>query len=426
MKLGRLVAREIFHRKLNFSLSLLGAAVAVVSVLATLALLRAHDAQTGEILSKMEESTSTEMAKLQDEIRKSMKGLGFNIYIFPEEQNLSEVYEKGYASKTMPEGYVTKLAESKIVTVNHLLPSLTRQLIWPEKKRTVVLIGIRGEVPLAHRDPKSPLIDPVSEGELVLGYELHNSLELQEGDKVVFKGRDFIISKTHPPRGSVDDITIWMNLTECQDLLGVGRHINAIQALECNCSTVDRLGEIRAELLEILPGTQIIETGSTALARAEARNTAAATARKQIATTRDERANLKRERENFASFLLPFAVVLSMVWIAILTFTNVRERLGEIGILRAIGVKSHTILAAFLGRAVLAGLTGAALGAVITLALGPLLRDSILHGATPTDLIRTTEWIAVVAAAPLLACLASWIPAFSASQRDPADVLRND
>ena len=110
--------------------------------------------------SAMEEKFTKEMKVYEDSVRKTMKGLGFNIFIFPEGQELGEVYTQGFASKTMPESYTAKLAESKIVTVNHLLPSLTRKLKWPEKERTVILIGIRGEVPIAHRDPKKPLIDP--------------------------------------------------------------------------------------------------------------------------------------------------------------------------------------------------------------------------------------------------------------------------
>lgn len=426
MKLSRLVTREILHRKLNFFLSLLGAAAAVVSVLATLAMLRAHDAHTESIIAGMEEGTRLEMKKLEDEIRKSMKGLGFNIYIFPADQEMSEVYAQGYASKTMPESYVAKLAASKIVTVNHLLPSLTQQLKWPERERTVILIGIRGEVPIAHIDPKSPLIDPVDKGKLVLGYELHHSLGIAPGDAVAFMGRDFIVDKCHDERGSKDDITIWMNLGECQELLEKEGQINAIQALECNCATLDRLGEIRAELMQILPDTHIIETGSTALARAEARNTAKATADKQIADAAAERARLKKEREKFASVLLPMVTVFSMIWIGILTFTNVRERIGEIGILRALGVKRRTILIAFLGRAFAAGLIGAALGVAVALVAGPVFRDQLFHGSPLASLLKTSEWLAPIVAAPLLASLAAWIPALDAAQRDPADVLRHD
>lgn len=419
MTVSRLIFREIGHRKVNFLLSILGAAVAVGVVLVVIATLRSYDRQTEALITEMEAKTEAEMNQLEDEIRKSMKGLGFNIFIFPEGQELSEVYAEGFASRTMPEEYVTRLAESPIVTINHLLPSLTKKLEWPEQKRTVVLIGVRGEVPFSHRDPKKPLIDPVERGTLVFGYELHRSLGLEKGDAVTFLGKDFTVSDTYPARGSKDDITIWMNLGECQDLLDLQGQINAIQALECNCATVDRIGEIRAELGEILPDTQIIETQSTALARAEARNQAAATAKAQIEQQRAERARMRTERQKLAGWLLPVVGIASMAWIGLLAFLNVRERLPEIGILRAIGVKGGTILGAFLGRAALAGFAGGLVGMLIAMVLQGFLQSE-------SGLLHSGEWLVAVIAAPVLACLAAWLPSLAASQRDPAEVLRHD
>ncbi len=426
MKLSRLVTREIFHRKMNFFLTLAGVSLAVTCVLATLAAMRSYDLNSDKIIAKMEADTQAQMKKLEDDIRKTMKGLGFNIYIFPKDQDMSEVYDQGFASKTMPEEYATTLANSKIVTVNHLLPSLTQKLEWPEKKRTVILIGVRGEVPLAHRDPKSPLIDPVKKGELVIGYELHRSLEIKAGDEVTFKGKKFKVGKAHPERGTKDDITIWMNLTECQELLGKVGRINAIQALECNCATLDRLGEIRAELMEILPDTQITETGSTALARAESRNKAKETAKEQIAAAKANRAQMSKEREKFAGILLPIVLLFAMVWIAMLALMNVRERVTEIGVLRAIGVSAGIILSAFLSRAVLAGLLGAITGVVDFALIYPIVKERFFQGVAMSEVVSGSEWIVALLAAPILAAVSAWLPSLMAAQKDPADVLRHD
>lgn len=426
MKLSRLVTREIIHRKMNFFLTLFGVALAVSCVLATLAAMRSYDLNSDKIIAKMEADTQEKMKKLEDDIRKTMKGLGFNIYIFPKDQDMSEVYDQGFASKTMPEEYATILANSKIVTVNHLLPSLTQKLEWPEKKRTVILIGVRGEVPLAHRDPKSPLIDPVKEGELVLGYELHRSLEIKAGDEVVFKGKKFKVGKAHPERGTKDDITIWMNLTQCQELLDKKGQINAIQALECNCATLDRLGEIRAELMQILPDTQITETGSTALARAESRNKAKATSQQQIAAAKANRVQMSNEREKFAGVLLPIVLLFAMVWIAMLSLMNVRERVTEIGVLRAVGVSAKIILSAFLARAVLAGLLGAFVGVADFAICFPFAKDRFFHGIAMGELVTNSEWIVLLVAAPGLAAVSAWLPSLMAAQKDPADVLRHD
>ena len=426
MKLSRLILREILHRKMNFALAVLAVAMAIGCVLATLAVLRAHDQYADRVIAKMETDTEAEMKKLENGIRKTMKGLGFNIYLFPKDQDLSEVYDRGFASKTMPETYVTTLANSKIVTVNHLLPSLTQKLEWPEKKRTVILIGIRGEVPLAHRDPKSPLIDPVDEGELVLGYELHHSLGIASGETVVFKGQTFTVRETYRKRGSKDDITMWMNLSQCQELLGQQGRINAIQALECNCATLDRLGAIRAELLKILPDTQIIETESTALARAEARNKAKATAKKQIATAKENRIQMSESRARFAGVLLPIALLFSMTWVAMLAWMNVRERVSEIGVLRAIGVNSTTILATFLSRAALAGLLGSLIGMMAFLLVHSFVKETFFEGVSLREVIRPIQAVMLLMAAPLLAAASAWLPSLLAAQKDPAEVLRHD
>ncbi|NNE94255.1 MAG: ABC transporter permease, partial [Verrucomicrobiales bacterium] len=409
MKLSRLVSREIAHRKGNFALSLFGVALAVACVVATICLLGAHQQHTVSILDQMKSDTEADMAKLEDEIRKSMKGLGFNIYIFPKGQEMAEVYAEGFASKTMPEEYVTTLANSEIVTVNHLLPTLTRKLKWTEQNdRTVIVIGIRGEVPIAHRGPnqKKPLLFPVEKGKLILGYELAKGTGLQAGDKTEFLEREFEIEKTHAERGTKDDITIWMNLEEAQEMLELPGQINAIQALECNCATIDRLGEIRAELMEILPETHIIETQSTALARAEARNLAKATAQKKLADTQRELQNLGEERERFAGILLPLATVAAMIWIGLLALMNVRERVSEIGILRAVGVKSGKIFSAFLTRAGLAGLIGAVLGLAGFAAVYPILSDRLFQDQPLAGLMTTQYWIVPLIAAPVLAALA--------------------
>ena len=269
-----LTLREISHRRGNFLLGALAVGVAVTSFAATLVRLRAFDAATEDQLREFDQRTAAEMATLEDEIRRSMKGLGFNIFIFPAGQDLDEVYAEGYASKTMPEAYVERLAASEVVKINHLLPSLTQKVMWPEQRRTILLIGTRGEVPIGEGPVKKPLIDPVAAGRAVLGYELHHSLGLRPGDGITLMGQTFTIDRPHSQRGSADDITIWLNLAEAQQLLSKPEEINAILALECNCASVDRIAEVRAEIQNILPDTVVIEKESTALARAEARNTA--------------------------------------------------------------------------------------------------------------------------------------------------------
>jgi len=292
MNLTHLILRELRHRWPGFLLSVAMAALSTAAVLWVHRALADHRERAAAAEAQVQANTEEQVAALDNHIRKQMKGLGFNIHILPQGQALADVYDKGYASETMPESHVQTLADSKIVTINHLLPRLIRKTEWTERKRQVIVIGIRGEVPLAHKDPKKPLLDPVAPGTLVLGHELHRSLELKPGDRVAFRGKPFEITTCHPERGNADDITLWMNLGESQAMFELPGQINEILALECNCASVDRLGEVRKEIGAILPGTQVIEKESQAPGRTHAGRQPAAAAGRPARAGRHRRAEL--------------------------------------------------------------------------------------------------------------------------------------
>ena len=402
MTFWRLVTREILYRKLNFALGVISVLVAVGCLVGALSLLRAHDARSQQ-----------QMAELNDAMRREMKKLGFNVRILPKGQNLADLYATDYASKFMPEDYARTLAESRIMTVRHLLPSLRQKAEWPEQgNRVVILVGVRGEVPVMHRAPKQPIIYPVPPGTAILGYQLHKSLGIAEGDTLSLHGKQLKAHKCYAERGTKDDITIWLNLEEAQALLGREGQINEILALKCHCEGTDLLA-IRNEIQRILPETQVVEFATKAMARAKARDAAA------VAATATRTAMAR-----FASWLIPLVTLGSIVWIGVLAFANVRDRRPEIGILRAIGVGARRVFLIFLAKALLFGLVGAFLGYGAGLAVG-WLWGRAPGGGSSQVLFDPILLVAVLVLAPLLACLASWIPALLAAQQDPAVVLRD-
>ncbi len=268
MTVWRLVIREICHRKLSFLMGVISVTTAVACLIGAQALLQADRVITEHLLAQKQSEVALAIAAregvvkqagadLEDAMRKHMLGLGFNILILPQAQSRSELLLNGMTA-TMPESYVDKLGQSDIVTVNHLLPSVTRRVLWPEQDREVILIGTRGEVPIQHRESKKPLLEEVAEGKMVVGYEIGKELGLKVGDTVLFQKQELTISATHPARGSSDDVTVWINLRQAQEVLGMQNLINAILALECECAG-DRISAVRAEIEAILPGTQVIE-----------------------------------------------------------------------------------------------------------------------------------------------------------------------
>ena len=133
MSLWRLVVKEILHRKVNFGLGVVSVIVAVACLVGALTLLRAHDVRTDQIVASREAETKEKMRKLEDDYRKIMKKLGFNVLILPKDQDLGDLYAEDYVSKYMPEEYVERLAKSGIMSIRHLLPSLQQRLTWRDK-----------------------------------------------------------------------------------------------------------------------------------------------------------------------------------------------------------------------------------------------------------------------------------------------------
>lgn len=403
MSVWRLILQEIAHRKLNALLALLSVAVAVGCFVGAVTLLQA------------DELTAKEAGKqLEDEMRKITKGLGFNIVVLPEQEDLQQFTLTGIPQESMPESLVAKLAESEIVTVNHLLPVVTRRMEWPETKKEIILTGTRGEVPLAHRALKKPLQDQVPAGTMILGYQLGRQLELKAGDTTTLMEREFKVSKVREELGDQQDSTVWVNLKEAQEMLGMQNMVSAILALECNCQTVDRVAEIRADIAGILPGTKVIERGSKALARAEARNNA-----KKVADEKLE------QHEHMASIMLPLVLLSCGVWIGFLSMLNVRQRTTEVGILRALGLTSTQVVWLFLGKAIALGLIGALVGYAIALAV------TVPFATIPTELASSAlilPWVfgAAIVLAPCLSAIASWVPSLLAARQDPAVVLQGD
>lgn len=403
MNLRHLIVREILHRKGSFLVGTLSIVAAAGCLVGALLALEAHDLRTRE-----------EMRDLEDAYRKITKKMGFNVLILPGEQDLGRLYADDYASSYMPEEYVTRLAESEIVTINHLLPSLQEKLIWPEERRTVIVIGTRGEVPILHRDPKRPLLEAVPRESAVLGYELHHSLGLDVGDTIRFLGRELTVSKLHGERGTKDDITIWLHLEEAQELLEKEGRINAILALECHCAG-DRITAVRTEIEGILPDVKVVEQASKAKARADARDRAAQAA-----------AGARREHEAFAAVLVPLVLAGACFSIGLLALANARDRAPEVGILRALGLGTKDIARVFLGKAAVMGLVGGGIGCLAGFFIGIVWGDVGLDAAAAAEFLQPALLLllAVLAGAPLVAMAAAWMPAVIASRQDPAEVLR--
>ena len=149
--------------------------------------------------------------------------------------------------------------------------------------------------------------------------------------------------------------------------------------------------------------------------------------------TKARREKMQGNMETLAAVMTTLVVLASAIWVGLLALANVRERVTEIGVLRALGRSSARIAALFLGKAVLLGVAGAAVGFLLGASVGFLLGTETTRwlGFTPlytaASYFRFPYQMAVLAlfGAPFLSAVASYLPTLSAITQDPAVVLRD-
>jgi len=429
MGFGKLLFREIAYTKTNFALGCFAVCAAAAGVVAAFAILDIHDDATKALLKLKVEETEKRVAGFNDDMRKITKKLGFNVLILPENQNLEDFYSDTFASKYMPENDVKKLAASRIVTVRHLLPTLESKTRWPERGRTIILTGIRGEVPLLFRSPKTPIIKAVKPGSVVVGSVLAQKAKLRQGQDILFMGKRFTVAKVNPERGDRSDIAMWMDLERAQELLGKKGLINGIFALECKCSG-SGIEAVRRDIAKILPGVKVIGFANKAEARRAARDSAEREAKAEIAHIRETRSAVRRNLERVAAALLPSLIAIAALWLAALSFSNARSRRYEVALLAAIGVPSKGVFGLFIARAAILALFGAVAGVAGGLAIAVAAAAAMAPGKTFAEIIpmalEPTRILGVVILAPVLAMAASWAAAGEAARRHPSDILREE
>jgi putative ABC transport system permease protein len=401
----KLVLSEILYRPLNFLLGLLAVAAAATLFVAGPVLIDAHARQTDATL-----------AKLQDQTRKLMLTMGFNLMIVHKDVNLADFWADDFASRDLPQHYVTELADSpKLEHVRHLVATLQKKIEW--RKRKVLLVGYLKETPQKHFADKKPMGYDIKPGEAFLGYELWHSADppLKEGDQIDILGRSFKVARCQKEKGGKQDIEISLNLADAQQLLGTPDRVTQIMAVGCQCEG-ERLKTIRKELAAVLPDTQITEHETIATVRAEQRDQEEQ-ARRQVQGT----------LEDLAAVVTPLVVLVCGVWVGMLAWLNVRERRVEIGLLRALGKSSRYIAGLFLGRSMLLGVLGGGsgyfLGRFVAQKIGAYVPDYRVEGQFLSPAYDVLLW--TVLGAPLVCAVASYLPTLRAVLQDPAVVLRD-
>lgn len=415
-----LLLAEIRYRKTNFLLAVVAVTIAASLYVAGPMLVDGYSRETHARVAEAEARTSKTLAELEDQTRRLMRDLGFNLMIVHRDTDMSDLWSADFATSDMPQEYVNRLAKDQRLTlITHLVATLAGRVTWENRK--VLVVGYQPETTQPHIKEKKPMGYTIEPGAVLLGYELHGQRKV--GDTIEVAGRKFKIAKLVDEQGSKDDITIAMHLSDAQAVLNKAGRVNQIMALGCNCAG-SNLPNIRKQLTSILPDTHITEFRTKALARAEQRAAVADQEKKILENLATTRGQVQQSLETLAGVLTPLVVLGCAIWVGLLALANVRQRRSEIGLLRALGKRSSTIVSLLLGKALLLGLVGALLGFALGSAVGQALGTRALEVSGVYLSWKAGSFVYLLIGAPLVAAVASYLPALTALSEDPAAALR--
>lgn len=425
MSIWLMIWREIVYRKLNFLLGLAGVIGAVGILIGMLTSLEIHDARSERLIATKLAETKTTRAVLSNDVRKAMQQLGYNAIILPKDQPLGDWYAEDYASKTMPASTATILATTKGL-VDRYVSQLRRKIKWPERKWTIIVVGLGHEHVLdTSVCDNIPLVDTIEPGTCVVGHELQAAVGLETGQTIKLQNRTFRIARCKNELGTKDDISIWLDLKEAQELLDLPDAINEILLVE-HLSIWGNLAELRRRVAELLPNCQVIEIESETMSRAHARVKVAEEAAATLAQEREKRSLLQSARIRMLTKLVPLASLVCAVWIGLLVYSNVRDRRQETGTLMAIGFPASDVRTLFVAKSLIMGILGGLLGFILGGAVALRIESRAADMSALNMTVAIEYFLLAILAGAAMCLVGSWVPVRAAMALDPAEVLHEE
>ena len=433
MSIWSIIGKEVRYNRANFVIGLVCIAVALGIVVGAITLLSAHDIMTEQIVEAKERETREAMTELEDDYRLMMRDMGHNVLVLHADQSTEELRMRGAPDTYMPEEYVFELSTGGIENLNHLFPILQERATWPEKEREVIFSGTMGQVPNFEKPQflddegryRNPIRETLPEGAIEVGHEVAESENLSVGDTVTLFDEEFTVQGVHSRKGNDDDVMVWVDLDRVQEWFDRDGQINGILALECVCD-FEQFGMVEEEVRQILPDTQVLEFGTILRARFEARARAEEIHEAAVQQEEEYREQLGAQRAGLVRIMVPVVLLGAAVWIFFLILNNVKERQGEIAIMRTVGVGQGKIMGIFLVKAGLMGIAGALIGYLAGMIGGAAWEGIPIWQAEFGRLISPALAGLVLIGAPVLTIIAGWIPAMKAAQVDPAVILREE
>jgi putative ABC transport system permease protein len=251
------------------------------------------------------------------------------------------------------------------------------------------------------------------------------------GDSVNILGKDFTVIGIHGTSSVTDRLTLYMNLSDAQEITNNTGYITSIRVFTQSSDVVSQVSNVISSLHPELTVT----TGQERLSQLESLQTTYTSA------LANAQASVDQTEATAVEEIIVVVAATSLIVLFVMLYT-VRERTKEIGTLKAIGFSNMNVMGQFMVEGILlsmiAGVVGIAIGVIAAPTLSALLLPSInLFGSGSgggTVFTRNVLSSAVAlnpelvlfafGVAILLGALGSLYPAWRAAKIRPAEAMK--
>jgi putative ABC transport system permease protein len=140
----------------------------------------------------------------------------------------------------------------------------------------------------------------------------------------------------------------------------------------------------------------------------------------------DARENQRVMMNKYGAFIIPFIIISCLLVTALLFYQNVNIRSREVGLLKALGNSSYSIIFLILFKAFLLGLAGGILGFFIGNWIAEYFGKEIFRFTAMNIKPVWSVFYYTIVLFPLLWMLSSWVPALIATKIDAARTLSKE
>jgi putative ABC transport system permease protein len=333
-----------------------------------------------------------------------MKNLGHNLLILPVDADALAFHTCSDQQIPFDESTCREMARHRKLASKYYANVLQARI--RVRGIDAVLTGMEPILRGDETPEKSHLFDVIPPDAALLGAEIAGELKLGEGDSLSVLGRPFSVSRVHPPRGTIDDYRVWVNLAVCQELLEREGEANAILAFLCmeGKSLNGVLAAQREAFDKLFPDFRVIPKMDILQGRHLARMTT----------------------NRYLQYLLLLVLGITVLLIVVTGLQEVAERRHEIGILLAMGAGYAYIILLYVAKILAVVLVSSLAGFLIGSGLSQELLAPVLVSATRPVAIVWSQLPGTMALTCLVALAAQVIPLLKLVRTNPNVVLTEE